>query len=252
MGKKDRLTLESTVSFLCHKGLSCFTHCCRDVNIFLTPYDILRIKKRLGIPSGEFLSRHTLSLIPEKSGFPLVILKMDEERDRRCPFVESAGCSIYKDRPWSCRMYPLDRGDQEGEFCYVTDGSFCFGMKEKGTWSVRQYLQNQSLEQYNEMEKPFVKITSNPLFTKEKIQNPKIQDMCRLALYDIDRFRRFVLESRFLEIFYVEKELVKSCREDDLELMKLAYRWLEFGLFAGDGMKIREDLIKNKGDDPER
>ncbi len=246
MEKNDRLTLKSPFSFLCHKGLSCFTQCCRDVNIFLTPYDILRIKKRLGIPSGEFLSRYTLSLIPEKSGFPLVILKMDEERDRRCPFVESAGCSIYEDRPWSCRMYPLDRGEQEGGFCYVADRSFCLGMKEKKTWSVRQYLQNQDLDQYNEMEKPFVKITSNPLFNKEKIQNPKIQEMCRLALYDIDRFRRFVLESRFLEIFYVEKELVKSCREDDLELIKLAYRWLEFGLFSGETLKVREDLVKGK------
>jgi hypothetical protein len=119
-------------------------------------------------------------------------------------------------------------------------------MKENTERSVRQYLQNQDLEQYNEMEKPFVKITSNPLFTKEKIQNPKIQEMCRLALYDIDRFRRFVLESRFLEIFYVEKELVESSREDDLELMKLAYRWLEFGLFSGETLKVREDLVKGK------
>lgn len=252
MEQKDRLTWESTFSFLCHKGLSCFTQCCRDVNIFLTPYDILRIKKRLGIPSGDFLNRYTMSLIPEKSGFPMVILKMEEERDKSCPFVGASGCSIYEDRPWSCRMYPLDRREQEGEFCFITDGSFCLGMMENGERSVREYLQSQDLEQYIEMEKPFTKITSQPLLSREKIQNPKIQEMCRMALYDLDRFRRFVLESRFLDIFYVEKDQVERIEKDELELMNLAYRWLEFGLFAGDGMKIREDLIKNKGDDPER
>jgi len=244
MLKKDILTQESTFSFSCHHGLSCFIRCCRDVNIFLTPYDILRIKKGLGISSGELLNLYTLSLIPERSGFPLVILKMREDQEKRCPFVGPTGCSIYEDRPWSCRMYPLDRGEQEGEFRFITDRSFCLGMKQKRESTVREYIRNQGLDPYNEMEKPFMKITSNPLFSKEKIQNEKIQEMCRLALYDLDRFRRFVLESRFLEIFHVEKEVVHGLKKDDLALMKLAYRWLEFGLIEGESLKIREDLIK--------
>jgi hypothetical protein len=90
------------------------------------------------------------------------------------------------------------------------------------------------------------KITSDPRLSMEKIQNPKVQDMCRMALYDLDRFRRFVLESRFLQIFYVEKEVVAKIAKDDLELMKLALRWLEFGLISGESLKIREDIIKGK------
>ena len=39
-----RLSPESKFRFSCHKGLSCFTQCCGDVNIFLTPYDVLRLK----------------------------------------------------------------------------------------------------------------------------------------------------------------------------------------------------------------
>jgi Fe-S-cluster containining protein len=236
------LTAESTFSFSCHKDLPCFTRCCRDINIFLTPYDILRIKKRLAIPSEEFLGRYTLSLIAERSGFPLVILKMSEDQEKRCPFVGLTGCSIYEDRPWSCRMYPVDRGEREGEFHLIVDPSMCLGMKEKRQWTVREYLYEQGLDPYNEMEKPFRKITSHPRFSQEKIQNPKIQEMCRMALYDLNRFRRFVLESRFLEVFYVEEEVVERLKEDDLELMKLAYGWLEFGLISGEALKIREDL----------
>ena len=40
-----------TFSFSCSKELECFNRCCRDINLFLTPYDILRIKRRLKIPS---------------------------------------------------------------------------------------------------------------------------------------------------------------------------------------------------------
>jgi len=236
------LSAESTFPFSCNKDLPCFTRCCRDVNIFLTPYDILRMKKGLAIPSEEFLSRYTLSLIAERSGFPLVILKMCEDREKRCPFVGPAGCSIYEDRPWSCRMYPVDRGEGEGEFRFIADPSICLGMREKRQCTVGEYLCDQGLDTYNEMEKPFTKIASHPRFSQEKIQNPKIEEMCRMALYDLNRFRRFVLESRFLEIFHVDKEVIERLKQDDLELMKLAYRWLEFGLISGETLKIREYL----------
>ena len=242
------LNQKSTICFSCHRSLSCFTQCCRDVNIFLTPYDILRMRKRLGISSGDFLSLYTVSLIPEHSGFPLVILKMCEEQEKSCPFVSTSGCSIYEDRPWACRMYPLDRGEREGEFTFIAEPSICLGMKEQRELTVGKYLRDQGLEPYNKMEKPFERIISHPSLSEEKIRNPKIQEMCRMALYDIDRFRRFVLESRFLEIFYVDKAIanVKRIKEDDLELMKLAYQWLEFGLISGETLKIREDLLSRK------
>ena len=37
-----------TFKFSCHKGIKCFTACCSDTNIILGPYDIHRLKKRLG------------------------------------------------------------------------------------------------------------------------------------------------------------------------------------------------------------
>ena len=240
------LNQKSTIRFSCHKGLSCFTRCCRDVNIFLTPYDILRVKNRLGISSEEFLSRYTLSIIPEQSGFPLVVLKMCDDQDKKCPFVDPEGCSIYEDRPWACRMYPLDRGTPEGEFRFIAEPAICVGMEEKKELTVKKYLRNQGVEPYDKMEKPFRKITSHPRFSKEKIMNQRVREMCRMALYDIDRFRRFVLESRFLEIFQVKKESVERLKKDDMELMKLAYKWLEFGLVSGETLKIREDLVADK------
>jgi Fe-S-cluster containining protein len=244
---ETRLDEGTRFRFQCHPGVACFTSCCRDVNIFLSPYDILRMKKGLGISSEEFLERYTLSLIPEASGIPVVLLKMREDPNRSCPFVRPEGCSLYEDRPWPCRMYPLNQKDAGGEFQFVPKAIQCLGMKEDREWTVGEYLRGQGLAPYNDMLKLLERISSHPRLAGENIRNPKVQEMIRMALYDLDRFRRFVLESRFLQIFYVEKEIVQKVATDDLELMKLALRWLEFGLISGETLKIREDILRGKG-----
>jgi hypothetical protein len=123
-------------------------------------------------------------------------------------------------------------------------------MKEDREWTVREYLQEQGLAPFNDMLKLLERISSHPRLAGENIRNPRVQEMIRMALYDLDRFRRFVLQSRFLQIFYVEKEIAQKVATDDLELMKLALRWLEFGLISGETLKIREDVLREKGKGP--
>ena len=96
--------------FNCAPGVSCFTNCCQDITIVLTPYDVLRLKNSLNISSGDFLEKHTIILPKKGHLIPLVILKMNES-DKKCPFVTQDGCTVYEDRPWPCRLYPLDIND---------------------------------------------------------------------------------------------------------------------------------------------
>ena len=44
-----RLNENSTFKFQCDKQMSCFTECCGDVNIVLTPYDVILLKNRLNL-----------------------------------------------------------------------------------------------------------------------------------------------------------------------------------------------------------
>ena len=60
-----------------------------------------------------------------------------------------------------------------------------------------------------------------------------------MACYDLDRFRRFVFESTFLQRFEVEPELVERMRGDDEELLRFAFRWLRYALFAEPTMTAR-------------
>jgi hypothetical protein len=242
------LRLQDEISFECHPDLECFTQCCRDVNIFLTPYDVVRMKASLGIRSWEFLSRYTMTLLPPKPGLPVVALKMRDDVIRSCPFVTQQGCSIYEARPWSCRMYPLDVAEHGEGFRLLADASLCRGLKAKRRLKVDQYLHTQGLQPYGVWNELMARFTTHPRLSVERIENPKIKEMFRMALYDVDTFRRFVFESRFLEIFEVDPLTRDRISGDDLELLSFAFRWLEFGLLDGKTLRIRQDLIKKVKD----
>jgi Fe-S-cluster containining protein len=242
-----RMEREHQFRFNCHPGVSCFTECCRDITIVLTPYDVLRLKNELGISSNEFLEKHTLILPQGKSLIPMVALKMNED-DKKCPFVSKKGCAVYNDRPWSCRIYPLDIND-DGTFSLITDKSKCLGLMENDTWKISDWLLDQKIEPYEEMNEQFSSITI-PLHAQELgIDNPKIHKMTFMALYNLDKFREFAFKSTFLDRLEVEPEKIKKIKESDEDLLKFAYDWIKFGIF---GKKIFgvKDSAPIKSDTP--
>jgi Fe-S-cluster containining protein len=237
--------------FACHPGLECFTRCCRGITIFLTPYDILRMKNALGISSESFLKQYTVSLIGD-SGFPVVYLKMGNDALQSCPFVTSQGCEIYGHRPWACRIYPLkpestkltEKADKT--YYSVMDVPFCLGQYEDTVSTVSEWQKKQGIPIYLEMEKMFKKITMNDFLADKKIVNRKIQDMYYMACYDLDRFRRFVFESTFLKRFETSPEEVEQIQHDDVALYQFAMKWLEYGLVGQHGFKVKPAVMAEK------
>ena len=132
----ERMDADHVFQFSCSPGLTCFTQCCQDVTIVLTPYDVLRMKNGLGITADEFLDKYTLILSKEKRLIPLVLLKMGDQ-DKKCPLVTEKGCSIYEDRPWPCRMFPLDVND-DGTFRIIADRTRCLGLSSSEKWPISE------------------------------------------------------------------------------------------------------------------
>jgi len=230
-----------TFRFSCHRGLACFTACCRDTSIFLTPYDVLRMKRRLGLSSGEFLARYTRVLVARPSGLPMVVLRMGDDPEKKCPFVTPEGCRIYEDRPWACRMAPVDVRDAEPVF--ILESSLCHGQGEAREWSLDEWTRDQGLDLYDTVEETFREVTSHPRLQAEGITDPAVRDMFLMACYDVDRFRRFVFESRFLKIFDLPDELVAKIREDETALLELGFRWVKFGLIDPGALKVRDEVL---------
>jgi Fe-S-cluster containining protein len=249
------LTPEDCFAFRCSRELSCFNQCCADVNIALTPYDVIRMKQRLDLDSGEFLRRHTVAPFSKDQTFPVVFLKMGPDERKTCPFVQPSGCSIYSDRPWACRMYPIGvaspaQPDQERFFFLIREEP-CAGHEQDRNWTIRDWMEDQGVATYEQVGEEFKSITLHPFFQKGGRLDPAKMEMLFMVLYDIDKFRRFVFESTFLEKFEVSQEDRRRAEEDDLELLRLGFSWLRFCLFGEPVMQIKTKVEPGKQDPKE-
>lgn len=91
------LSRDGAFSYQCN---AC-SRCCHNKAIRVGPYEILRLARRLGMTTTEFIEQHT-----EAGG---TVLRMREDNDRACIFLNQQGCSVHSDRPLACRLYPLAR-----------------------------------------------------------------------------------------------------------------------------------------------
>ncbi|MBF0432091.1 MAG: YkgJ family cysteine cluster protein [Fibrobacteria bacterium] len=235
--KMLRMEVDQIFQFNCAPGVSCFTKCCQDVTIVLTPYDVIRMKNALGISSEEFIDKYTV-IVPKKDKLiPMVVLKMDEE-SKKCTLVSDKGCGIYADRPWPCRMYPLNLND-DGTYGMIAERSKCKGLDEDAKMKINDWLIGQGVLVYEEMNELFAEITIPLSAQNLDIDNPQIHQMVFMALYNQDKFKDFVFKSSFLKKFVIEDEIIEKIKDDDIELMKFAFDWIKFGILGQKTMWIK-------------
>ncbi len=240
-----RMTPGDRFAFRCDPSLPCFTACCRDVAIVLTPYDVIRLKKALGLDSSTFLETYTIAPFTPDQKFPVPLLKMDPET-KACPFVGEGGCRVYANRPWACRMYPLGLAEprnpnpSDRAFHFLVREDLCKGHGAGESQSVREWIAAQGIEQYDMAGASFKELTLHEFWDRPEPLTPQQIDMYYMACYDLDRFRRFIFETRFLKLFEVDETRVELLRTDDEELLEFATDWLRFSLFHVKRMKIRK------------
>jgi hypothetical protein len=58
----QQLSGSDRMHFKCYPGIGCFTKCCSGIRINLTPYDVYRLKKRLGMSYHDFLMEYTVPM----------------------------------------------------------------------------------------------------------------------------------------------------------------------------------------------
>ncbi len=233
------ITAQETFCFACHPEVLCFNECCRDLNQFLTPYDILRLKKHLALSSGKFLERFTSRHIGPDSGLPIITLKPASQKDLTCPFVTPAGCSVYEDRPSSCRTYPLMRGVSRSresgkmieQFMVLKEGH-CRGFDQGIDRTVRQWIDEQEIAVYNEINDKLLQIIRLKNARKPGFLDFKSRHMFFTALYDLDNFRSQIVKNRLLDDLRIDSLPVEKALEDDLALLEVGMVWVEHVLFT--------------------
>ncbi len=242
LGKND------TFAFACHKDLACFNQCCRNLNLFLYPYDVIRLRKKLGMDSDQFLDTHVDVVMRKGNFFPDVLLRMADNAAKTCPFLSDQGCTVYPDRPDTCRTFPVEHGllfkDQATPpeiVSFFRPPDFCQGQHESRNWTLADWADDQEAVIYNRMTARWA--TVKALFTQdpwgpEGINGAKGK-MAFMAAYNIDRFREFVFQSSFLKRYRVKKARVKKLRASDRELLLFGLEWIRHFVWGMPSDSIR-------------
>jgi Fe-S-cluster containining protein len=221
--------------------------------MILTPYDIIRMKNRLGLTCDQFLAAYTKPELLSRTRVPVVTLKMMDDEKKNCPFVTPDGCSIYEDRPLSCRYYPLGVAsfrEQEiqpsGEdFYFMIRESHCLGFEADKEWTVDAWRKDQSVEPYDEINKGWMELMlRKKSYGFEYDFSEESRRMFFLVSSNVDRLKRFIFESSFLEKYDVQKELLEQIKNDEVALLQFGFDWLQSALFGADKVKLKEDVQK--------
>lgn len=232
-----RLQDGEVFSFRCHKNLACFNKCCRNLNLFLYPYDVLRLKNRLGMSSGRFLDTHVDMVLRESNTFPDVLLRMADDDERTCPFLTESGCSVYPDRPDTCRTFPLEQGilfegpgQKAKDVYFFRPPDFCLGQNESHEWTTDTWAQDQGAVTYHKMTATWAELKG--LFQTDPWgpdgpHGPRAK-MALMATYNLDAFRDFVFKSTFLRRYKIKQKLLREIKQDDFALMQFGFAWVKF------------------------
>lgn len=214
--------------FACGPQVRCFNECCRDLNQFLTPYDVLRLKHHLKMTSSEFLQSYTHRHEGPETGLPIVTLRPQAGPEKKCPFVSSQGCRVYADRPASCRMYPVARmacrdhqSGQIREASFLFCESHCEGFSAGPLLTVSEWLADQELAPYNAANDSLIELIG---IKRRCVPGPlprDFSDRIFTALYDLDHFRTLLETGRPVGLDLTAYERIIEAGADDEALLKL-------------------------------
>ncbi len=232
----QRLEQKETFCFSCHPSVTCFTDCCRQLELALTPYDVLRLKQGCNLRSEEFLDRYVIMEQAEHETFPRFYLTMVDDGRASCAFVSDTGCTVYHNRPGACRAYPMGRAairqadNTMDAFFVLLRESHCLGFKEQQEQNIAGYGTEQGLESYNRFNDAVAALLQHEQIRQGKRLSPQQTAQFVLALYNLDRFRSQLQTGELSGTMELDETTGKRLADDE-ELLLYAINWLEGILF---------------------
>jgi Fe-S-cluster containining protein len=237
--------------FRCDPQLSCFNLCCADLNLVLSPYDVLMLRKGLEIESRPFLENYTRIAIDPETGFPEVSVAMREDAVKSCPFVTETGCRVYRHRPGACRMYPVGRGARVAETGQIAEQfvlmreEHCLGFQSDIRWTAQTWQADQELEAYNRSNDLYLRMV-DAWRKKARPLGREQFGIAILALYRTDAFQRYVQAKGLLDRTWLSQTQKDSILQNEAECLAFAMRWLQSVILSRSADQGRVDLSPDK------
>jgi uncharacterized protein len=231
----SRIEKDEVFNFSCHPGVDCFTDCCRQLELALTPYDVLRLKQETKFDSSDFLDRYVIEEQEAEDVFPRFYLTMVDDGQASCVFVKGTGCTVYPGRPGACRTYPMGRAAMRQadssieDFFVLLKEPHCHGFQEKEEQTSKTYSRGQGLQDYNDFNDKVAALTQHEQIRLGMKLTKEQTDLFVMALYDLDNFRKQLDKGTLpkQEQYSADKD---ACKDDE-QLLLFAINWLHGILF---------------------
>ena len=206
------------------------------LELALTPYDVLRLRKATGLTSRELLEHYIITEQDPGEPFPRFYLTMVDDGRASCVFVSPEGCTVYPHRPSACRAYPLGRAAVRTgngtilEHFVIMKETHCRGFLEATQQTPLQYSIDQELTVYNTFNDAVVQILQHDAIRQGLIPARKDIELFTLALYDLDTFRQMLMRDKVESTILSQPE--KDRLQEDEELLLFAIELLKRQLFG--------------------
>ena len=225
-----------TFTFACNKDVKCFTECCRMLDLALTPYDVLRLRRATGLTSNQLLDEYIIIEQDPEEAFPRFYLTMVDDGRASCVFVAKQGCTVYQHRPAACRAYPLGRAIIRGndgaiqEHFVLVKEDHCLGFDEPVPQTALQYSLEQELSTYNRFNDAVAEVLQHESVRNGFSPSARQVDLFILTLYNIDVFRERIFNDQLATMILTPAE--KNRLKSDEELLLFGIDWLGRQLFG--------------------
>ena len=143
---KLRIGVDEPFKFHC---TTCGKCCFHREDILLNPKDVYNIAKELGLTPQVMIEQYGETYIGGDSRMPIVRLK-PRGSVQRCPLLKNRKCSVHKNKPAVCAMFPIGRclkmDEKEvkdittDDILYIFQNPGCGDDKE--THTVREWLES--------------------------------------------------------------------------------------------------------------
>ncbi len=256
------LTEEHRIKFACHPGVSCFNACCKQADVMLAPYDVLRLKQHLKMTSDEFLKAYTVPW--EIDGDGIIGVKLKTNEDKHCLLMTEKGCSVYDDRPSACRYYPFGlmgvkhtEATTDEQNYFRIEEEHCKGHEERNFLpetteiTLGEYRKTQGVEEFDKYNLDWIRLMLKKKSAGPSVGAPTTESLQVLfmATYDLDRFKRFIQSPNFQAVYDLDKTTFEDIQNDDIALLEFGYRFLRQVLFGEKTIDLKNDAVVKRAEE---
>lgn len=211
--QKHTLKPEDTFKFSCKMCGSCCRK--REEPIPITGTDIFYIAKELEQHPMEIVQNHTLVNIGPNSKLPILTLK--ERLDGSCSLMRKSRCTVQKNKPVVCAIFPLGRMlvDNGTAYEYFTPQEWCGNPDTGESHTLKDWLAQFSIEERDQKSMAWQKLFTSAanciksMTTCSKENYEKYMVAITIALYINYPLDQPYIESIKKNAKYLEKTLPK-------------------------------------------